>query len=138
MFRRIPILPNEVGGETDILIGIKYLQYRPQEVWKSKAGLAVLDSCFLSVDGTTGVVGSPHVVFTEVDLQYYSTQIVNDNVEAQSNLVTTQSYYASNVYRYRNAYFINKEMLLLGDKSHDIIGIDPICGTEQKTVSGEF
>ena len=129
MLRKIPILSNEVGGETDILIGIKYLQYHPQEVWKSKAGLAVLDSWFLSVDGTTGVIGGPHAVFTEVDRQHYSTQIVNNNVEAQSNLVTTQSYYASNVYRYRDAYFINREMPLLGDKSHDIIGIDPICGT---------
>ena len=57
---------------------------------KSKAGQAVLDSCFLSVDGTTGVIGGPHAVFTEVDRQYYSTQIVNNNVEAQSNLVTMQ------------------------------------------------
>ena len=58
--------------------------------------------------------------------------------EAQSNLVTTQSYYASNVYRYRDVYFVNKEMPLLGDKSHDIIGIAPICGTEQKTVLESF
>ena len=29
-------------------------------------------------------------------------------------------------------------MPLLGDKSHDIIGIDPICGTEQKTVLESF
>ena len=46
LLRKIPILSNEVGGETDILIGIKYLQYHPQEMWKSKAGLAVLDSWF--------------------------------------------------------------------------------------------
>ena len=72
MLRKIPILPNEVDGETYILIGIKYLPYHPQ-VWKSEAGLAVLDSCFLSVDGRTGVVGGSHAVFTEVDRQYYST-----------------------------------------------------------------
>ena len=39
---------------------------------------------------------------------------------------------------YRNAYFINKEMPLLEDKSHDIIGINPICGTNQKTVLENF
>ena len=39
---------------------------------------------------------------------------------------------------FRDAYFINKEMPLLGDKSHDIIGIYPICGTEQKTVLENF
>ena len=83
LLRKIRILPNEVCGETDILLGIKYLQYHPQKAWKSKAGLVVLDSCFVSVDGTTGVIGGPHAVFTELDRQYYSTQIVNNNVEAQ-------------------------------------------------------
>ena len=61
---------------------------------------------------------------------------MNNNIEAPSNLVTTQPY--SNVYRYRDAYFINKEMPSLGDKSHDIINIDQICGTEQKTVLENF
>ena len=39
--RVLPGLPNEVGGETDILIGIKYLKYFPREVMYLPSGLTV-------------------------------------------------------------------------------------------------
>ena len=49
----LPKLPDKVGGDTDILIGAKYFYTHPREVYRSKSGLAVFDSPFLSPDGTS-------------------------------------------------------------------------------------
>ena len=62
----LPKLPAEIGGETDILLGIQYKRYLPRDVWESPAGLTVSKSCFLGADGTTGVIGGPHHKFTEM------------------------------------------------------------------------
>ena len=46
---------NEVGDDNDIYIK-EYLYTCPREIWKSKSGVAVFDSQFVSQDGTTGFV----------------------------------------------------------------------------------
>ena len=61
----LPKLSREVGGDTEILMGSKYLIYHPQEIWKLPRGLTVFDSCFLSADGTSGVVCGPHPSFSK-------------------------------------------------------------------------
>ena len=66
LVRMLPALPNEVGGDIDILIGLTYKKYFPKEVWQSPTGLFISDSPFLSEDGTTGVIGGPHAKFTQV------------------------------------------------------------------------
>ena len=63
----LPRLPEEVGGDTDFLIGLTYKKYHPKEVWQSPDGLFLSDSRFLSEDGTTGVVGGPHEEFTKIE-----------------------------------------------------------------------
>ena len=56
-------LPSSVGGDTDILIGSKYLKIHPQLVWKAPSGLTISDSLFLNPDGTSGVVHGPYPDF---------------------------------------------------------------------------
>ena len=35
----LPNLPRQVGGETDLMIGIQYLKYNPEQVFKLPSGL---------------------------------------------------------------------------------------------------
>ena len=60
----LPKLPSNSGADTDILISAKYFCTHPREVWKSKSGLAVFDSPFVSQDGTTGIVYGLHKKFS--------------------------------------------------------------------------
>ena len=92
----IPKLSNVVGGETDILLGSKYLRFHPREVWRcEESGLTVSDSVFSSVDGSTGVINGPHPKFTEVEDHHWQTR----NQEQ-----THFSYHAQEVLQYRANY----------------------------------
>ena len=73
----LPALPNEVGGDIDILIGLTYKKYFPKEVWESPEGLFISDSPFLSEDGTTGVIGGPHAKFTQVQSEGQNVGAMN-------------------------------------------------------------
>ena len=63
----LPRLPNEVGGDTDLMIGIKYLKYFPKFVYQLPCGLRIYESQFANPDGSRGVVGGPHAAFTELE-----------------------------------------------------------------------
>ena len=63
LLKSLPKLPSSVGGDTDILIGSKYLKIHPQQIWKAPSGLTISDSFFFNPDGTTGVVHGPHPEF---------------------------------------------------------------------------
>ena len=52
-----PKLPRFAGGETDFLIGIKYLRYHPTMIFKMPSGLAIYESLFENSEGGGGVVG---------------------------------------------------------------------------------
>ena len=54
---RLPRLPDSVGGQTDLMLGIKYLKYFPEFVFKLPTGLTIYKSQFVSPDGSRGVVG---------------------------------------------------------------------------------
>ena len=73
----LPALPDEVGGDIDILIGLTYKKYFPKEVWQSSEGLFISDSPFLSEDGTTGVIGGPHAKFTQVQSEGQNVGAMN-------------------------------------------------------------
>ena len=72
MLNTLPKLSSQVGGETDILIGITYQKYHPKKVWESSTGLSVSVSCFLNEDGTTGVIGGPHAILIQYRSAYRS------------------------------------------------------------------
>ena len=65
--KALPRLPEEVGGKTDIMVGIKYLKYFPEAVYKLPSVLTIYKSSFISTDGTRGVVGGPHHVFIQIE-----------------------------------------------------------------------
>ena len=54
----LPRLPYSVGGETDIMIGIKYLKYFPKEVHQLPNGLTLYKTLFENFNGSHGVVGA--------------------------------------------------------------------------------
>ena len=66
--KSIPKIPNEVGGDTDILLGIKYVKYFPELVHMFPSGLSVYTSAFLSSDGSDGIVAGPHPEFTKAEM----------------------------------------------------------------------
>ena len=61
---KLPRLPDKVGGETDIMIGIKYLKYFPKEIHKLPDGLTIYEAMFRNSDGSRGVVAGPHQSFS--------------------------------------------------------------------------
>ena len=63
---RLPRLPDDVGGDTHIMLGIVYNKWFPTEIFRLPSGLAIYRSKFASPDGSTGVVGGPHPVVSEV------------------------------------------------------------------------
>ena len=38
---KLPIFPRLIGGETDIMVGVKYLKYFPQAIYQLPSGLTI-------------------------------------------------------------------------------------------------
>ena len=64
----LPQLPQFVGGDTDFMLGIKYLRYYPEKVFQLPSGLIICRSWFKNADGTRR---GPHKVFTEIESRYH-------------------------------------------------------------------
>ena len=101
MVSNLPKLPEEVGGETDLLIGIKYLKYFPEAVFKLPTGLTIYESPFLNPDGTRGVVGGPHV-FSLIEKHCNNAQI------------NMGSYFTDQLRLVELGYQVNPDLHLLG------------------------
>ena len=52
------------------MIGVKYLRYYPEKMFQLPSGLATYKSWFKNGDGTRGVIGSRHRVFTVIEASY--------------------------------------------------------------------
>ena len=53
------------------MLGIKCLSYYAEKVFQLPSGLTIYRSWFKNTDGTRGVVGGPHKVFTEIESRYH-------------------------------------------------------------------
>lgn len=53
------------------MIGIKYLRYHPNIIFKMSNGLSIFESMFNGVDKCRGVIGGPHHSFREVQKRHY-------------------------------------------------------------------
>ena len=84
-----------VGGETDILIGIKYVKYF------QKLGLGIYESVFLSSDGTRGVIIGPHEEFAKIER-------TKKGLHANKYI-----YFQTSVYKYREFHRLGNDMPLL-------------------------
>ena len=69
--QRLPNLPMCVVGNTDFTLGIKYLQYFPEKIFQLPSGLTIYKSYFRNVDGSLGVIGGPHKIFTEIEQRHH-------------------------------------------------------------------
>ena len=63
----LPKLPKEVGGDTEILVGIKDARYFPKLIFHCETGFGIFESVFKSLDGSRGVVGGPHKEVSDVE-----------------------------------------------------------------------
>ena len=61
----LPELPSKIGGDTDILLGIKYLKYFPKKVFELENGLGIYESVFRGPDETRGILAGPHKEFSK-------------------------------------------------------------------------
>ena len=116
LVQQVPKLSSFVGGDTDILLGSKYLRVHPRDIWRcEESGLSVSDSFFRSVDGTTGVINGPHPRFTEMEHQHWLKQgHTGTNME-------TFSYYTKSVVDYRAAYELSTNTVVIGEKCETAI-----------------
>ena len=73
--RYLPKLSSKVGGETDILLGSKYLRYFPKLVYEHESGLRIHKSVFKSPCGSRGVVEGPHPKFSETERKYHGNHV---------------------------------------------------------------
>ena len=84
----LPRLPPMVGGDIDVMIGIHYLRYFPKFVHQLPSGLTIYQSQFKNVDGTYGVIGGPHEVFTRIENQHHSASSQPANFKQPSSVST--------------------------------------------------
>ena len=114
-FSSLPKLPKKVGGDTDILIGSKYLRYFPREIHKFESGLTICESVFSSSDGTRGIVGGPHEEW--------------EKFERSSGVAMSNVVYKATTLIVRESWTIERDVPLLGEKeqfSQEDID-EPIC-----------
>ena len=48
--KQLPKLPKFVGGDTDFMIGIRYLRYYPEKIFELPTGLTIYESKFKNID----------------------------------------------------------------------------------------
>ena len=76
----LPRVPKFVGGEVDFLFGMKYNRHSPREVFRTISGLSIYESKFKNPDGSRGLIGGNHEVFTAIENQFYSAQYTEGDV----------------------------------------------------------
>ena len=78
----LPNLPSHVGGQIDFMIGIKYLRYFPEQVHQLPSGLTIYRSPFTNSDGSLGVIGGPHEVFSAIERQHHlsSSEFISNQI----------------------------------------------------------
>ena len=62
--------PRDLGlleGDTDFTLRIKYLRNYSKKVFQLPSGITIYKSWFKNADGTGGVAGGAHKVFTEIE-----------------------------------------------------------------------
>ena len=93
-FGELPCLPSKVGGEVDIMVGVKYLKYFPEQIFSLPTGLTIYNAAFNNYDGSKGVIAGPHASFTkdweQVGQMAYSYNVRPEFPQFQAGNVATQ------------------------------------------------
>ena len=116
---RLPKLPSKVGGQTDILMGIKYAKYFPKKVFEFETGLGIYESVFKSRCGSRGVVSGPHKEFSKIEKN------------AKGLHVNGFVYLQPPVDEFNKIWKLQYEIPLLGVKMPTVCNVDaPVCQSE--------
>ena len=103
----MPKLPHSVGAATDLMIGIQYLKYFPKLIFRLPNGLTIYESQFVNSDGSRGLVGDPHRIFTEIRKNLNGSHL-------------SMSAYVTNVVKtYKSGFKASLEVPFLGFKESD-------------------
>ena len=105
----LPRLPEYVGGNTDLMIGSKYLKYHPIFKFQMPSGLRIYESCFISSDGSRGVIGGPHGVITQIERKLGGSFV---------------SYFTEQLTLYRHGVKLNLDNRLVSGVSQNFADID--------------
>ena len=97
----LPKLPLSVGGDTDFMIGTTYMRYHPEEIFRLPSGLVIYKSLFRNVDGSLGVIGGPHKIFSEIEKLHH---------------VCSSLFVAAHRQMFKDGYLVNPDISLLGYK----------------------
>ena len=103
LVKTFPKLPESVGGEVDMLIGIKNIKWFPKLVFELDTGLGLYNSPFVSPCGSRGVVGGPHPKFTEIENNF-------------KGFVNGAVYFTETVGQLMSQWSISNDIPLLGVK----------------------
>ena len=117
--RNLPFLTHAgiCGGDTDIMIGIKYNRYQPRLVHQLESGLAIYRSAFQGVDGSTAVIGGPHPLIAEIEREFVQR-------DCHSAVIDTKNYLSHQLQKYLDGYDISPDSRIMID--------DPNVNTEKK------
>ena len=99
----LPKLPRFVSGDCDLMIGIHYNKYFPKRIFSLPNGLSIYESQFVSPDGSRGIVGGPHRIFSEI----------HKNLGTHVNM---SAYFAKMVYACQNSFNLRLDTSLLDIK----------------------
>ena len=97
---QLPDLPAFVGGDTHFMIGIGFYRHFPDLIYRMpSSGLSIYKSKFRNPDGSFGVIGGQHAVFTQIESQY--------------DLAAT-SFLSQQLQLFRLGFQVNPDVSLLG------------------------
>ena len=102
--RQLPNLPECVGGDVAFMFGIQYNRYFPTEIFRLPSGLSIYKSRFKNPDGSDGVIGGSHRIFTEIESQHH---------------MATSSFLANQLRLFQGGYVVNPDVTLLGYREFD-------------------
>ena len=127
LIRKLPKIAGKVGGETDILIGIKYVKYFPKDIIKLVTGVTVYESVFQSYDGSNGILGGPHSLFTKAEKRH-------NGIHTMKHV-----YFIPPVDQHRNHFKLECDMPLLGQKTRYAQWFEnvPLCAGRLAQESGD-
>ena len=97
ILKQLPKLQKFVGDDTDFMIGIRYLHYYWQKIFNLPTGLTIYESKFKNIDGTRGILGGPHHVFTEIEKCFYGSVRQQKTYLSQQYSLFKMRYQANNI-----------------------------------------
>ena len=89
------------------MIGIKYLRYNPKLIFQLPSSLTIYECMFRNADGSNGVIGGPHRIFTEMDRSFHLCDVKS---------LQLKSFFSDQYQFYQQGYQLNPDINFLHSK----------------------